>query len=253
MVCVPGGPFLRGVDDARAQALGPAHRRSTPQSTVVVSTFLIDRFEVTVEHWRACQATGVCRKGAGPTYQDFDAPRQPITGVSWFDAVAYCKAQGKRLPTEAEWEKAARGSDGRMFPWGDEPATCARAVFQDANGRSCGIKQRSVRHANTGRPDPVGSRPPDPNGTFDLAGNAWEWVNDWFSPTWKACGAACEGVDPQGPCGGALTCPGRTQRVVRGGSWYWPGDQMATWFRRPHIPANAPEFHHFGFRCARSL
>ncbi|MBM4280758.1 MAG: formylglycine-generating enzyme family protein [Deltaproteobacteria bacterium] len=253
MVCVPGGEFVRGIDVARARRLGDKHLRSTPSSTVVVSTFLLDRTEVTVADWRACVAEGACRKEAGPLYADFDAPRQPIHGVSWFDAVAFCTARGKRLPTEAEWEKAARGTDGRMFPWGDEPATCARAVYRNEAGRSCGVKQRSPKNADVGRPEPVGSRPADPAGTFDLAGNSWEWVNDWFSPTWSACGAACAGIDPRGPCGGAAACPGHTERVVRGGSWYWPADHMATWFRRPHVPTNAPVFHHFGFRCARSL
>ncbi len=253
MVCVPGGPFLRGIDVERAKKLGPQHFRSTPQSTVSVSTFLLDRTEVTVEAWKECVAAGSCRKGAGPSYQDFDAPKQPIAGISWFDARTFCTAHGKRLPTEAEWEKAARGTDGRMFPWGDEPATCARAVYMNELGRSCGIKQKSKTHADVGRPDPVASRPADPIGTYDLAGNSWEWVNDWFSPSWKACGAACEGMNPQGPCGGKDVCPGHTERVVRGGSWYWPADEMATWFRRPHLPANTPVFHHFGFRCARSL
>ncbi len=253
MVCVPGGSFVRGIDVERARKLGPLHLRSTPQGIVSVGTFLLDRTEVTVEAWNACVEAGACRKEAGPSYSDFDAPRQPIAGVSWFDARAFCASHGKRLPTEAEWEKAARGVDGRMFPWGDEPATCARAVYMNERGRSCGAKQRSKKNADVGRPEPVGSRPADPIGTHDLAGNSWEWVNDWFSPTWKACGAACEGHDPQGPCGGADVCPGHRERVVRGGSWYWPADQMATWYRRPHLPANAPEFHHFGFRCARSL
>jgi formylglycine-generating enzyme required for sulfatase activity len=253
MVCIPGGAFLRGVDVERARKLGWKHLRATPQSTVSVSTFLLDKTEVTVEAWRACVATGACRKGAGPLYEDFDAPKQPIAGIKWFDARAFCVAQGKRLPTEAEWEKAARGTDGRMYPWGDDEATCARAVFMNAKGRSCGVKQRSVKNADVGRPEPVGSRPADPAGTYDLAGNSWEWVNDWFSPSWKACGDACQGHDPQGPCAGKDTCPGHTERVVRGGSWYWPADEMATWFRRPHMPANSPVFHHFGFRCARSL
>jgi formylglycine-generating enzyme required for sulfatase activity len=253
MVCIVGGAFLRGIDRDRARKLGAAHRPSTPQSTVVVSTFLLDRTEVTVEAWRACVKAGACRKNAGPNYADFDAPKQPITGVNWHDAVAFCSAQQKRLPTEAEWEKAARGVDGRMFPWGDEPATCDRAVFMNNKGRSCGKKQSVPKFADVGRPEPVGSRPVEPQGTFDMAGNSWEWVADWFSPTWDACGADCAGVDPKGPCGGRAPCAGHHERVVRGGSWYWPADHMATWYRRPHTPSNAPIFHHFGFRCAADV
>ena len=249
MGCVPGGPFLRGVDPKNA---GKGNRAATPSSTIWVQTFWMDRNEVTVADYRACMAEGRCPK-AGPNYQDFDAPLQPITGVSWFHAKQYCEAHGKRLPTEAEWEKAARGVDGRTFPWGDEPASCARAVYMDERGRSCGIKQKSKKHADTGRPEPVGSRPATQYGLFDMAGNSWEWVADWFSPSWKECGAACAGVDPKGPCGGAEVCPGHAERVVRGGSWYWPAEQMTTWHRRPHTPSNRPVFHHFGFRCARAV
>ena len=86
-----------------------------------------------------------------------------------------------------------------------------------------------------------------------MAGNSWERVADWYSPSWAACGADCEGVDPKGPCGGGDPCPGHDERVVRGGSWYWPAKHATTWHRRPHTPANKPVFHHFGFRCAASL
>ncbi len=249
MACVPGGPFLRGVNPKDA---GKGNKAATPQSTVWVQTFLMDKNEVTVVDYRACMAEGRCAK-AGPNYQDFDAPLQPITGVSWYHAKQYCEAHEKRLPTEAEWEKAARGVDGRTFPWGNEPATCARAVYMDERGRSCGIKQKSKSHADTGRPDAVGSRPATQYGLYDMAGNSWEWVADWFSSSWKECGAACAGVDPKGPCGGAEVCPGASERVVRGGSWYWPAEQLTTWHRRPHTPKNSPIFHHFGFRCARGV
>lgn len=248
MACIPGGPFLRGTD--RGTGSGDANAR--PQSSVFVQTFLMDRYEVTYAEYKACEAEGRCDK-AGPNYVDFNAPKQPITGVSWFHAKKFCEAQGKRLPTEAEWEKAARGTDGRRFPWGDESATCARAVIMSEAGRSCGIKQKSKKHPDTGRPEPVGSKPATQFGLFDMAGNSWEWVADWYSPSWAACGAACAGVDPKGPCDGADPCPGHDERVVRGGSWYWPAKYATTYHRRPHSPANKPVFHHFGFRCAASV
>ncbi len=243
MACVPGGPFLRGTDHGDHDA--------RPQSSVFVQTFLMDRYEVTYAEYQACAAEGRCDK-AGPNYVDFNAPKQPITGVSWFHAKKFCEAHGKRLPTEAEWEKAARGTDGRRYPWGDEAATCARTVIMTEAGRSCGVKQRSKNHPDTGRPEPVGSKPATQFGLFDMAGNSWEWVADWYSPSWAACGAACAGVDPKGPCGGAEVCPGHHERVVRGGSWYWPAKYATTYHRRAHTPANKPVFHHFGFRCARS-
>jgi formylglycine-generating enzyme required for sulfatase activity len=245
MACIPGGPFLRGVDAGK-------HAPARPQATVWVQTFYMDTHEVTYGAYKACVQAGRCRK-AGPTYRDFDNPQQPINGVSWYDAKAYCEAQGKHLPTEAQWEKAARGTDGRLYPWGDAPATCERAVIMDARGRSCGQKQRSKTHADVGRPEPVGSRPPNPYGLHDMSGNAWEWVADWFTPSWKACGEACLGVEPKGPCEGLEPCAGHTDKVVRGGSWFWPASYATTVYRRPHVPANRPVFHHFGFRCAASV
>jgi sulfatase modifying factor 1 len=84
-----------------------------------------------------------------------------------------------------------------------------------------------------------------------MAGNQYEWVADWASESYAACGAACAGPDPRGPCDGALTCDGHHERVVRGGSWYWPAQNARGSFRRFHVPGNRP-FHHFGFRCAAS-
>ena len=245
LACVPGGPFARGVKGGR-------HPPARPQSQVWVQTFYMDTHEVTYGAYKDCEKAGRCAK-AGPHYRDFDHPRQPINGVSWYDAKAFCEAHGKHLPTEAEWEKAARGPRGGLYPWGNAPATCERAIIMDARGRSCGVKQRSRTHADVGRPEPVGSRPPNALGLYDMAGNAWEWVADWYSPSWKACGAACQGVDPKGPCAGQETCPGHSQKVVRGGSWFWPAEYATSVYRRPHVPANRPIFHHFGFRCAASL
>jgi formylglycine-generating enzyme required for sulfatase activity len=210
----------------------------------------MDTHEVTVAAWDACVAAGRCPE-AITNYSDFSAPRQPKVGVSWHAAVAFCAAHGKHLPTEAEWEKAARGTDGRRFPWGDAPATCERAVIQDHRGRSCGVRKRGSE-PEIGRTAEVGSRPPNPYGLHDLAGNAWEWVADWYSESYAACGAQCAGPDPRGPCDGASPCPGHRRKVVRGGSWYWPGAYAASDGRRAHVPGNDP-YHHYGFRCAASI
>ncbi|MCX4243233.1 formylglycine-generating enzyme family protein [Paraliomyxa miuraensis] len=252
MVCIPGGPFVRGTNDDE-----PANAR--PQATVWLQTFYLDVHEVTVEQYEACEkGEGVAADGrdrpsapcdrAGPQYLDFDHPKMPIQGVSWFDSRKYCQVHGKDLPTEAQWEKAARGPDGELYPWGNEPVTCEHAIIKDARGRSCGLPKAKSK-PETGRPWDVGSRPVGRYGLYDMMGNSWEWVLDWYSKSYADCGAECEGTDPKGPCGGAESCPRHYMRVVRGGSWYWDASRATGVFRRPHFPANEP-FHHFGFRCA---
>jgi formylglycine-generating enzyme len=243
MACIAGGPFLRGTDK------GPKDAR--PQETIWLQTFFMDTHEVTVEAYDACVAEKKCQPAKTAYGKDYLRPRQPKVGQSWYHAVAFCKARGKHLPTEAEWEKAARGADGRTYPWGEEPATCERAVIMDAQGkRSCGTPWKGFA-PEKGRTYEVGTRPPNPYGLYDMAGNAWEWVNDWYTPYAK-CGPACRGQDPRGPCGGAEPCKGMSLRVVRGGSWYWPAEQATTFYRRQHVPSNNP-YHHYGFRCAASL
>ena len=242
MACIPGGPFVRGASDRDEHA--------RPRETIWMQTFWIDQYEVTYAEYKACEAAGECDR-AGPRYVDFDRPLQPVNGINWFHADKYCKAQGKRLPTEAEWEKAARGTDGRLYPWGDDPATCTHAIIKGTRGRGCGVKKKGKK-PDTGYPWEVGSRPPNQYGVYDMAGNAYEWVADWFSPSYGRCGADCRGVSPRGPCGGADTCPGHRRKVVRGGSWYWDYSRATTVYRRAHVPDNDP-FHHFGFRCASDV
>jgi formylglycine-generating enzyme required for sulfatase activity len=218
---------------------------------VWVQTFAIDQDEVTHAEYQACARAGKCPK-AGPNYKDYDRPRQPIVGVSWYDAVDYCERHGKRLPSEAEWEKAARGPDAETHPWGSQPATCERAVIMDERGRSCGTP-KAFGHPEKGRTYEIGSRPAYRYGLRDMSGNSWEWVQDWASKSWAECGAACQGVDPKGPCGGSRSgCSKHYSKVVRGGSWYWPAEHASGFYRRFHFPKNQP-FHHFGFRCAASV
>ncbi len=242
MGCVPGGWFLRGSDK------GPPHAR--PQEKVWVQTFYMDKYEVTVEAYVACVKAGKCKRQR-TYYNDYSRPKQPKVGVSWYAAAAFCKAMGKRLPTEAQWEKAARGVDGRTYPWGEEPATCKRAIIMDRRGRrSCGVPKKGKK-PKKGRTWVVGQRPPSQFGLYDMAGNSWEWVIDWYTPSYKRCGAPCQGIEPRGPCDGKEPCKRRRRRVVRGGSWYWPASYATTFYRRSHVPGNRP-YHHFGFRCAAS-
>ncbi len=242
MVCIPGGPFIRGSND------GPEPAR--PEEVVWVQTFYMDKNEVTYADYQACARSRKCEE-AEPLYADFDAPDQPMNGAGWFAAKKYCEAHGKDLPTEAEWEKAARGTDGRLYPWGDQVATCELAVIEDASGKGCGRKKKG-KHPEKGKVWPVGSKPPQQNGLYDMAGNSYEWVLDWYSDSYEACGDACRGVDPKGPCDGAVPCKGYRRKVVRGGSWYWGPEHATTIYRRPHVPSNNP-YHHFGFRCAAAV
>ena len=257
--CIPGGPFPRGVDEDPffpPKNHQPSFNKSdapnsVPQAEVWVQTFYMDRTEVTYGAYQACVKAGDCPK-ARPLYIDFDRPNQPMTGMSWYDSVDFCRAQGKHLPTEAEWEKAARGPEGLLHPWGDEPATCELAVIKNKKGRSCGIEKRG-RRPEAGRVLEVCSRGAHLYDLCDMVGNAEEWVADWYSHDWDVCGEDCLGVDPKGPCQGAEDCD-RMTKAVRGGSWYWGPDHATSIHRRSQIPANAPKekMHHFGFRCAAS-
>ena len=224
MALVPAGYFTMGSREG-----GWAER---PQHRVWLDEFCIDKYEVTNRQYdEFVRTTGHIR----PKFREdgrYNSPDQPVVGVSWDDADAYCKWAGKRLPTEAEWEKAARGgAEGRRFPWGDEGAT-GKAVFgQDMN---------------TGSPSAVGKYPPNGYGLYDMAGNVWEWCADWYDMEYYRVSPE---RNPQGPASGK-------DRVARGGSWIGSGiaelydDVLRCAFRRRHPPADKSD--DFGFRCAMS-
>ena len=232
MACVHGGWFERG--STREDNEGSVAR-------IFVRTFWMDRHEVTNALYAECVDAGVCE--APFPYREFRRPAQPVVAMHWRDADAYCRWRGQRLPTEAEWERAARGPDSTIFPWGDEPTPCVHANVKDNRGHGCGTE---TTHD-------VGSMPAGHWGLFDMAGNVDEWVADWYAPCYAGCpdecGEACAGEDPRGPCGGAAECPGRRLRVVRGGSWWWPITHATGTYRRGKPPVNAVH-HRYGFRCA---
>jgi formylglycine-generating enzyme required for sulfatase activity len=172
MVVVPAGPFVRG-DDA-----GESDER--PQRRIDLPAFAIDRTEVTREAYSDCVAKGACRPPAVPPGTFAPAAQAagvPVVYVSWQDAAAYCAWVGKRLPSEAEWEKTARSTDGRRYPWGNE-FSCARGNFGNFAGDG-----RCADEGAKGHPVPVGSFPSgaSPYGALDLAGNVWEWVADAYA------------------------------------------------------------------------
>jgi iron(II)-dependent oxidoreductase len=218
LVVVTAGPFLMGQDD------GP--RSNQPQHTVFLDAFAIQRTEVTNAAFaRFVQETGYAAVGWKSSALE-DRTNEPVAGVLWRDADAYCRWAGLRLPTEAEWEKAARGVDGRIFPWGDA---------------------WNPTHANTaesgvGQPMAVGSYPAgaSPYGALDMAGNVAEWVADTFAFDYYTY---APDHNPRGP-----------EKVMdhglRGGSWAAPLEYAQT-FRRDSSHSARPN-PRVGFRCARS-
>lgn len=196
MALVPEGPFLMGTSNDFLTTNGltgeyPAHE-------VYLSTYAMDVYEVTVQEYRRCVEQGACQ----PVTLDYEqcnwqAPERaqhPINCISWFQAKAYCEWAGKSLPTEAQWEKAARGPDATIQPWGNEPlATCDRAIITTRYTHEPGC--------GTGYTWPIGSRPLGVSiyGTHDLAGNVAEWCSDYAQRNYYS---VSEYRDPQGPSEG---------------------------------------------------
>jgi formylglycine-generating enzyme required for sulfatase activity len=240
MRCIPGGPFLMGSNsESKDEDTAKPTRDEMPEHTVTVSTYYMDERETTYSEYQGCVNQGACTK-AGPNYRGFSNPAMPMLGANWFQARAYCSWRGKRLPTEAEWERAARGERGELYPWGDDPATCTRAVIEEGGKKGCGTEKTFD----------TGSKGAFRYGLYDMAGNSWEWVSDWYSKSYEVCGKECSGLDPKGPCGGNDSCPGHDRKIIKGGSWWWSAQYARGANRRPHFPINKP-FHHLGFRCAK--
>jgi sulfatase modifying factor 1 len=219
-----------------------------PANPVYLSAYSIDRVEVTVAAYRGCVRAGAC--SPGPLLQTdtrFLQPRLPITSVTWDEARAYCAWRGARLPSEAEWERAARGVDARTWTWGNLPrgdaANHGRFINAEEMGSSNILRMRPDESDGYAFLAPVGSYPDvtSPVGALDLAGNASEWTADVYHEDPPQRGST---VNPHGPAAGSM-------RTVRGGSWRHPMLFLRTTARDPVAPdTRSPEV---GFRCARSL
>jgi formylglycine-generating enzyme required for sulfatase activity len=232
MVTVPAGWFLMGSDPNRDRAAGPQEQ---PQHQVYLDAFQIDRYEVSnVDYLRFILVTGT---DWPPFWREQPFPekmaRHPVINVSWQEADAYCRWAGKRLPTEAEWEKAARGEDGRIFPWGDEPAGWIKSNIAHS-GSKRGFKYPPL--ANVNRYDKGVS----PYGVYQMAGNVSEWVADWFDPEYYR---RADNENPKGPESGDL-------KVFRGGSWNEDPEVARSAGRNAGEPDRKSYL--TGFRCAKS-
>lgn len=233
MVTVPAGEFIMGTDQTDTAQQGtefgtakPWFLDEHPRRRVSLPTYRIDAYEVTNRQYR--EFVDAAKATHPPTWPDGRFPPEqalwPVTGITWLEADRYCRWAGKRLPSEAEWEKAARGADAREFPWGD--------TFDEKKGNIGGTSLT-----------PVGSFPEgkSPYGAYDMAGNVSEWVADWYRPYPEA----------------TYTNPafGERFKVVRNSSWGGSaGHYTVSHFYRTGYRFYQPpdrRFRDIGFRCAR--
>lgn len=260
-VLIPASSFFMGSDERQVE------EQERPAHQVRLSAYCMDRTEVTTAAFAACVARGACtgawnvndwpdisrsdRATFDPLCNAMDPQRRgthPVNCVSWTQAGEYCAATASRLPTEAEWELAARGTDGRRYPWGDAEPTAMRLNACGAEcaawGKKHGVELPAMHRDDDGWPTtaPVGTFPngASPYGVLDMTGNVWEWVSDRHGAYGRG-----ESRDPQGPAVGE-------ERVIRGGAW---NGAESAWVRPTYRFRAAPSMksHGIGFRCAKSL
>ncbi len=245
MVYVPGGAFLMGSSSDQIEVAlalcdefpddyGKCREApfdvEAPQHEVTLDSFWLDLTEVTNSQYALCVAEGACLRSRLANNPAFNGDDYPVAGIPWQGAVDYCAWAGGRLPTEAEWEYAARGTAGSLFPWGDE-FDCAGGNFWD-DGTGC--------DDGYPKPAPVGSFPGGSSwsGALDLAGNVWEWVADGYGAY-----SVEAVVNPTGAASGS-------ERILRGGSWGYLPAFVRSAYRYP-VPVNA-DYQAVGFRCVAS-
>ncbi|MGZ9132991.1 MAG: formylglycine-generating enzyme family protein [Nitrospira sp.] len=231
MVLVPAGEFTMGSNEGSDDEK-PVHH-------IYLDAYYIDKYEVTVgQYSKFLDATSM---NAPPMWTTMEQPqhrKRPVVNLDWEDSNNYCEWAEKRLPTEAEWEKAARGTDGRIYPWGNDPPNQLRANYG---------KEKWNKHTAL---VPVGQLKDgqSPYGISDLAGNVWEWVSDWYDPDYYATSPS---RNPHGPENGKY-------KVLRGGAWDLAPEKLRSARRDFNNPTSfdydAPSYRNFtsGFRCAKT-
>ncbi len=264
MVVIPAGEFLMGSPED-----GLSFDDEHPQRLVYVSSFSIDRGEVTnAQYQHFVDSTGHPPPNhLTPRFNLWNqtvplpgSDQHPVVNVSWYDAVAYCRWQAKRLPTEAEWEKAARGTDGRRYPWGMDwdvslsnsasywagqtiefiDGAAWKAFWMAGDGARVS-QERGLNGEVLTLPTGTFPQGASPYGLLDMTGNAAEWVQDWYEP-YSYLNAPLS--DPQGPNGKLL-------KVVRGGSWLKPARNLRVSDRDYSLPTDRATG--IGFRCAKDV
>lgn len=241
MVTIPAGPFSMGCSPGDKQC----ERDESPTVRVTLPAFQIDTKEVTVTEYRACIDSGKCQLPKTHTrnkYCNFGAPgreQHPVNCIDWADAQQYCAVQGKRLPREAEWEKAARAGSNTPYAFGAS-SNCTLAISND--GKTKGSAKDELDGCGEDHTWPVASRQPNAWGVFDMHGNAGEWVANFYAPDALAQYAK-----------GKLDYPAQSkQRVVRGGSWDEKTSNLRSSFRNTKLPVSGDTVYgSIGFRCAK--
>lgn len=234
MVYVPPGTFLMG---SNPEVDPDTQDDERPQHNVSLDSFWIDRTEVTNEQYKLCVQESSCDTSVYANDGRYNGDEQPVVGIDWFSAEAYCTWTGGQLPSEAQWEYAARGNDGRLYPWGNE-FDGQKLNFCDSN---CGSDWKDDNY-NDGYAfaAPVGSYPAGESwvGAVDMAGNVWEWVADWYYNT---------NYHDNSPNVNSASPTGSEYKVLRGGSWV----STATFVRsaRRYYNDLADRIGDFGFRC----
>jgi formylglycine-generating enzyme required for sulfatase activity len=221
MVYVPGGTFQMGSDEADPVA----DANEFPQHAVALDGYWVDQTEVSNAQYERCVDDGVCRQSGLAEDEDYAGPDHPVETVSWHDAMAFCEWAGGMLPTEAEWEYAARGPEGHIYPWGDDAPTPELCNFDNTiiGTTAVGSYQAGASWC----------------GALDMAGNAYEWVADWYDAGYYAESPA---DNPTGPETG-------DHKVLRGGSWGSDEVGVRAADRSYHLPPDHI-YGGVGFRCA---